>query len=423
MAVKVNRLIATNLRDLITTKIPDKQYLINDGGGLWGIVSPRGKIYWRFRYRWQGRPQMISLGIYPSVSLKSAREKRDEARENLRHGRRPISNSIRRAGFSRDGTSFNEVLKLWSQSMTKTTWGPQTARDTERRLQNHAYRYFEGVMADDVDTPMLARAIQLSMQRQHTKGPGSEIAHKLRRDFRRALEFAHEMGYRKPQPPMMPKRIIPPRRHNPQPAILDPTELGAFLRAVDAYQGSIEVVIALQISPHVFMRPGEIRNGLWTEVTLEGDDPRWVVPTSRMKRKNRANHIVPLSPYVVDRLRLLRDCNPGSPLMFPGRNHSDGRTISENSLLAAMTRMGYERGSTVTSHGFRHTATTLLNQFRDHHPGHADAIELQMAHTPDNLVRAVYHHAQYLEERRGMMHWWSAYLERLKAGIPDAHFN
>lgn len=199
--------------------------------------------------------------------------------------------------------------------------------------------------------------------------------------------------------------VIPQVKHHA--AVLEPTKVGELLRAVEAYSGKPETKIALQLAPHVFLRPGELRTAEWSEIEFE--TAVWRVPATKMKMKRP--HVVPLSTQCLALLRQLRDFqNPGTYL-FPAL-HSSQKPMCENTLNVALRRLGYGRDE-MTSHGFRAIASTLLNESRLWHP---DAIERALAHQERDHVRAAYHRGTHWDERVRMAQWWSDYLSRLRDG-------
>jgi integrase len=199
---------------------------------------------------------------------------------------------------------------------------------------------------------------------------------------------------------------LPPKQEKHHASFTDPNSLAGLLRAIDSYEGSNVVRSALRLAPMVFVRPGELRAAEWKEFNL--DNSEWRISAERMKM--RVQHIVPLSRQAVAILRELESVTGAGRYVFPSPR-TDKRPLSDNGMLAALRRMGYEQG-VLTVHGFRSTASTLLNE-QDWHP---DAIERQLAHSERDGVRAAYNYAEYLPERRKMMQAWADYLDTLKVG-------
>jgi integrase len=195
-------------------------------------------------------------------------------------------------------------------------------------------------------------------------------------------------------------------------SITDTKQLGGLLRAIDSYTGSITVRVALQLQAYVFVRPGELRHAEWSELALESDKKEWRIPAEKMKMKQYV-HVVPLSIQAISLFERMKDISGHGRYIFPSaRTRSGSRPLSDAALVAALRAMGYS-GEEMSAHGFRHTASTLLNESG---LWSGDAIERQLAHVDRNRVRAVYNAAEYLPERRRMMQWWADYLDELKSG-------
>jgi integrase len=234
-----------------------------------------------------------------------------------------------------------------------------------------------------------------------------ETARRLRSFASRVFRYAVATG-RASNDPAQPLRgalVAPIAKHYS--AITDETELGKLLRAMEGYNGEPVTLAALRLTPHVFQRPGEIRQMQWSEVNF--DDGVWTIPAARMKQ--RKPHSVPLSAQSLKILREIEEITGRGPYVFPSlRSHE--RPMSENTVNGALRRLGYS-GSEMTAHGFRSTASSLLNECGRWNP---DAIERALSHAESNQVRAAYHRSAYWDERVSMAQWWSDYLDRLREG-------
>ena len=190
-------------------------------------------------------------------------------------------------------------------------------------------------------------------------------------------------------------------------AITEPRRIGELLRAIDGYSGQPSTMYALRVAPHVFVRPGELRGARWAEFDLDGKEPLWRVPASRMKAG--AEHVVPLSRQIVELLEELQALTGDGELLFPGLR-APSRPISNNTLNASLRRIGFTQRE-MTAHGFRTLASTRLNEMGVN----SDLIELQLAHAERDEVRGAYNRASRLPERRRMMQKWSDTLDKLRA--------
>jgi integrase len=380
---------------------------LSDGGGLQLWIDPRGYRLWRLAYRFDGKQRVLALGAYPSVSLAEARRKRDEARTVLRSGRDPsaerrVHRAMRRVSAANTfGAVADELIARKkaegkaAATLSKTIW-----------LLNIA-------CADLGRRPIaeISAAEVLAVLRGVEKRGHLESARRLRAIIGQVFRYAIATA-RAENDPTFPLRdaLVPPKvRHRA--AIVDPVELGAFLRAVDGFTGQPETKAALRLLPLVFTRPGELTRAEWIEFDL--DYAIWAVPQRRDKM--RRGFDIPLARQAMAILRDLHCITGQGRLVFPGTRTAD-RPISENTLNAAMRRLGYGRDE-VVAHGFRATASTLLNESNR---WSKDAIEKSLGHIEKDAVRRAYNRAAYWDERVRMVQWWADYLDELRVDIVDA---
>jgi integrase len=375
----------------------DKAYKLFDERGLYLLVSPDGGRWWRFRYALQGREKGISLGVYPDVPLKSARERRDEARRLVADGIDPSAR--RKAEKSALADTFEAVAREWlemkRQALAKVT--------SDKRLRRFEAFLFPRLGRRPIST-ITAPDFLDALRRVERHGK-NETAHRLRSESGQIFRYAIATGRAERDITADLRGALTPLVVKNHAAITDPAGIGQLLRAIDSYQGQQATEAALKLAPLVFVRPGELRKARWDEINLEGAE--WRIPAARMKM--RETHIVPLSRQAVEILRDLHSVTGPDGYVFPGLRDSN-RPMSENALTAALRRMGYA-GDEMTWHGFRSLACTALNE-QGFPP---DVIELQLAHKERNEVRAAYNKAQRLEEQRKMMQSWAEYLDVLKA--------
>lgn len=383
-----------------------KPYKVADAKGLFLLVQPSGALLWRVKYRFHGIERKISLGRFPDVSLKEAREKRDEARAKLEDGidtyveRRIAKIEAKTAAES----TFRFVADEFLEKMELEGRSPLTVKKN---------RWYRDLLDPDIGRlPVAAITPQLlleSIKRVEHRGH-HETAQRLRAFASRVFRYACATvrADRNPAEVLLGAFVTPTRRHRA--AILEPTRVGQLLRAIDGYDGRPETRLALQIIPHVFLRPGELRKGEWSEVDFEAEV--WRIPAARMKMKEE--HVVPLSSQVIALLKALKVIGNPSKYMFPAY-HSLRQPMCDGTLNAGLRRLGYHKDE-ITSHGFRATASTLLNETGLWHP---DAIERALAHKDSDRVRAAYHRGTYWDERVRMNQWWSDYLDRLRDNLPN----
>jgi integrase len=380
-------------------KPAEKPYKLFDERGLFMLVTPAGGRLWRFRYRHGGVEKLLTLGAYPDVLLKRAREKRDDARKHVADGVDPSAK--RHAERNAAANTFVAVADEWlltkRNSLTPTTW----QRDHDQ-IHKWVVPYLGSRPILAIEAPELLAVLK----RIEAKGV-IDTAHRTREVCGRVFRYAIATGRAKHDIAADLRGALAPRTTTHHAAITDPTNVGELLRAIDGYDGQPTTAAALKLAPYVFVRPTELRAAEWSEFMLDCEQPEWRIPAERMKM--REAHIVPLSTQAVRILQELRPITGGQRYVFPAIG-GGGLPLSENTLNGGLRRLGYS-GDQMTAHGFRSLASTLLNE-RGVHP---DLIELQLAHAERNTVRAAYNRAQRLAERRAMMQTWADYLDGLRA--------
>ena len=373
-----------------------------DSGGLYLEVTSKGSKLWRMKYRFQGKEKLLSFGLYPDVSLKNARILRDKARVSLSQGLDPsLTKRVEKKSLNAGKESFEFIAREWFLN-NAPVWAKSHSEKIIRRLELDVFPWIGKRAITEIQAPELL----LVFRRIEARG-AKDTAHRAFQNCAQIFRFAISTGRASRNPVFDLKGSLAPIRQAHFSTITDPEKVGALLRAIDSYAGSNVTRFALRLAPLVFLRPGELRHGEWTEVSFESAE--WRIPAEKMKA--RAVHVVPLSRQAIRILNEIHPLTNESRYIFPnGRTFH--RPMSENAILAALRRMGYEQGE-MTGHGFRSMASTMLNESG---LWSKDAIERQLAHGERNEVRAAYNHAEYLNERREMLQWWADYLDTLKIG-------
>jgi integrase len=389
-------LSAARVRD---AKPREKPYKLFDERGLYLLVTPsadqhRGRL-WRFRYRHNGGEKLLALGTYPDVSLKRAREKRDEARRLLAEGVDP--NVQRKTERAAQTETFEAIGREWQTHRAKTTAAITQQKATW--LLEQIFAEIGGRPIREVAAPELLAALRKIEARGH-----HESAHRAKQKCGQVFRYAIATGRAERDISADLRGALVPVVAKNHAALTDPAEIGALLRAIDSYEGQPVTAAALKLAPLVFVRPGELRGARWVELDLDAGD--WRIPGERMKTGEQ--HIVPLSRQAVVILRDLQALTGRGEYVFPSLL-SATRPMSNNTVNTALRRLGYAKDQ-MTGHGFRAMASTLLNE-QGFPP---DVIELQLAHVERNKVRAAYNRAQRLAERRGMMQSWADYVDQLR---------
>jgi integrase len=379
----------------------ERPYKVADRDGLYLMVQPSGSLLWRYRFKILGKDRKMALGTYPEVSLKEARRKRDEARAEILDGIDPVEEKRQRRIEAELAakTTFGLVAEEYIQKMEQEGRSPATIKKARGLLK------LLGGIARQPIASVTPHELLAVLKRVERRGH-HETAVRLRSFAGRVFRygFATLRNEHNPADILRGALIVPRVKHHA--AIVDPVKVGELLRALDDYQGRPETRFALQLAPHVFLRPGELRQSKWSDIDFA--DKVWRIPAERMKMKQP--HAVPLSRQTLYFLRELRALARPSEYLFPAL-HTTRRPLSDNTLNVALRRLGYGHDE-MTSHGFRAMASTLLNESGLWHP---DAIERALAHADHNKVRAAYHRGAHWEERVRMAQWWSDYLDELKA--------
>jgi integrase len=376
----------------------EKAYKLTDGDGLTLIVNPNGAKWWRFRYRFAGREKMLSLGTYPEVSVKMARERRDSARKLVAEGIDPSAK--RRAEKVAQSDSFEAVAREWFAKFS-TAWATNHSSKVIRRLELDLFPWLGSRPIASITAPELLTCLR----RIEARG-ALDTAHRAHQNCGQVFRYAIATGRAERDPSADLRGALPPVTGGHFASIKEPAKIGQLLRAIDGYQGTLIARCALRLAPLVFVRPGELRHAKWPEFDL--DAAEWRIPAARMKA--RVQHIVPLSRQAVAILRELYPLTGSDGYLFPSVR-TPQRPMSENTVNAALRRLGYTSDD-MTAHGFRSIASTLLNE----QGWNRDAIERQLAHGERDPVRAAYNYAEHLPERQRMMQAWSDFLDGLRTG-------
>ncbi len=376
----------------------EKPYKISDGRGLFLLITPAGGRWFRFKYRFQGKEKLLSLGVYPDVSLKAARDAREKARGLL--GKDVDPGVTRRCEKFSIRDSFEAVAKEWFEKFSQK-WVAGHSDKLIRRLELYIFPWIGNRPIGKIEAPEILACVR----RIEAKG-NLETAHRALQVCGRIFRYAVATGRAHRDPTGDLRGAIPPADEQHLASFTDPKMFAELLRAIDSYKGHIVVRCALRLAPLVFVRPGELRAAEWTEINLHKGE--WRIKAERMKM--RQQHVVPLSRQAVEILREIEPLTGKGKFVFPSLR-SEKRPLSDNALLAALRRMGFEQGS-VTVHGFRSTASTMLNE---QGCWNRDAIERQLAHGERDAVRAAYNYAEHLPERKKMMQAWADHLDLLRA--------
>ncbi len=381
----------------------DSEYKLADGGGLYLLVTPSGGRLWRLKYRIHGLEKKLSLGRYPDLTLSAARKQRDNAREAVANGDDPAAAKRRQRIVAKIavGTTFGDVALEYIDKCEREGKSPATV--VKLRWSREWLLPAIGLRPVDQIEPHEVLAV---LKRQETAG-SLETAKRTRAFASRVFRYAVATARAKSDPASLLLGAVASPKAKHYAAIIDAKRAGDLLRAINAYGGQPATRLALELLPHVFVRPGELRQAEWSE--LDFDAAVWRVPASRMKK--RREHVVPLSRQSFAILERARAITGSGRFIFPAIGNLE-RPLSENTFTQALRRMGFS-AEEMTAHGFRAMASTLLNESGKWSP---DAIERALAHKDSDQVRAAYHRGAHWNERVAMAQWWGDYLDTLRAG-------
>ncbi|MDY7546752.1 tyrosine-type recombinase/integrase [Glaciimonas sp. CA11.2] len=383
------------------SKPREKTYRVSDGKGMYLEITPTGARYWRLKYRHLGKEKRLALGVYPEVTIKDARVKRDAARILLSQGLDPGAEKKAKkiAAVASATSSFESVAREWF-SKYAPNWVASHSDKIIRRLERDIFPWLGSRPISEISAPEL-----LDVLRRIEKRGAIETAHRAHQNCGQIFRYAIATGRAERDPSGDLKGAIPPSKEKHHPSITEPKAVGELLRCIGGYTGSFVTKCALQLAPLLFVRPGELRKAEWSEINL--DTAEWRIPAEKMKM--RAVHIVPLSIQAVAILNEIMPLTGKGKYVFPGAR-TNGRPMSENTVNGALRRLGYGSDD-MTGHGFRSMASTLLNE----QGWNRDAIERQLAHAERDSIRAAYNYAEHLPERRKMMQAWADYMDGLSA--------
>lgn len=407
-------LIASNAT-IKAIKPGDARSRLRDGAGLYLRLFVNGGSHgWRFDYSFNGRRNTLSMGTYPETSLSLARKKADEARKLVSAGTDPsdlrkevrAERVLRRTAQQRSAAglppidSFEAVAREW-HTKNEPTWAPSHSSKIIRRLEQDVFPW---IGAKPVGTIRPTELLAL-LKRVEERG-AIETTHRVQQNCGQVFRYAVATGRAESDPSRDLRGALTPWKPEHYLTLTDARDVGRLLRDIEAYEGGFITKCAMKLSPLLFVRPGELRRAQWSEINF--DAAEWRIPAAKMK--DRVMHIVPLARQAVNILRDLHPLTGASSWVFPGIR-TNGEPMSENTVNAALRRLGYDR-TMITAHGFRGMASTLLHECG----WPSDVIERQLSRAERNAVKAAYNHAEHLPARRKMMQAWADHLDALRNG-------
>lgn len=378
-------------------KPKERQYKITDEKGMYLLVTKSGK-YFRYDYRFKEKRKTLALGAYPKVSLATARQAHIAAREFVKKGIDPAQK--RKEEKSKVQNNFESVARNFIDLKSISEWTDGHTKKVTGRLEKDVFPIIGDRPIHEITRSEIRNILEKIVERGAV-----DTAHRVKQTCSQIYRYAIvKKEIAETDPTLFLSEILPAIRKQNFPTITEPKKIGELMRAILGYEGNYIVRYALQLAPLVFVRPGELRNAEWSEINF--DQAEWRIPAHKMKM--REQHIAPLSKQALAILKDLHPYSSDSKYLFPSVR-TKNRPMSENTINAALRRMGYTKDQ-FTGHGFRAMASTTL-----HAKGwKSDVIERQLAHGERNPVKAAYNHAQYLPERIEMMQYWADLLDELR---------
>ena len=389
-------------------------HYVGDGQGLWLFISRSGGRYWRFRYQWQGKARILSLGDYPDMSLDGARAAVRSARQHVRGGRDPaaVRMAERAATKQAAGDTFELLAREWHAQM-RTNWTRQHAADVLNSLQRDIFPSLGGIPIRDITAPMVLKALRKIEAR-----PAVETAHRVRQRMSAVFVFAIASGRGEQDPASVVEKALGPTRRRRQPAVRTIEAAREILERVESIPGYPATKLAIRLLALTAVRPGTLAETPWTEFNdIDPDAATWDIPAERMKlrleRKSDETygHLVPLSRQAIEAIEVLRVITGESPFVFPNVRGFH-RPMSENAMGYMLNRAGYH-GRHVP-HGWRATFSTIMNE---RNRQDREIIDLMLGHIPRGTVEGAYNRAEHMAERRALTQVWA---DLVMAGRPPA---
>lgn len=381
-------------------KPKDKIYRLYDTGGLYLEVAPSGGKWWRLKYRFGGKEKRLSLGVYPDVGLKEAREKRDESRKLLANNVDPSETrkAQKTSSAKMHANSFEVVAREWYQNRVDG-WAPNHGPRILRRLERDIFPWIGAQPISQISPIELLTTVRRIEQRE-----AIETAHRALANCSQVFRYGVATGRASRDITFDLRGALPPVKKQHFSAVTNPKQVSELLKTIDSYKGSLIVGCALRLAPLVFVRPGELRQALWSDIDFA--EGLWTFVAS----KTKTPHVVPLSSQALMILQEIHPFTGNGRYVFPSAR-SASRPMSDNAILAAMRRLDIPKEQ-MTGHGFRAMARTILDEVLGFRPDH---IEHQLGHTVRDPHGRAYNRTAHLSDRRKMMQEWSDYLDNLRA--------
>lgn len=391
-------------------KPSEKDQSLNDGKGLYLLVKAKGGKWWRFRYRYAGKPKLLSLGTYPEVTLADARARRDEARKHLAQippiDPSEVKQAQKQALYGKHENAFEAIAREWLATKMQTK-SEGYRNNVLRRFELYLFPWIGKRGINEITAPDLLDPI-----RRIEKLNKVETAYRTLQAAGQVFRYAVQTGRALRDVTSDLRGALTPSVTKHMASLTEPSQVAELLRAIDGFTGTITVQTALRLAPLVFVRPSELRKAKWADIDLDACEWRYLVT------KTKTEHIVPLSKQAVALLEGIKPYSSAGEFVFMG-GHNHDKPMSEAAINAALRRMGYDTKTQITGHGFRAMARTILHERLNIEPA---IIEHQLAHKVPDALGSAYNRTKFLDQRKTMMQQWADYLDELKAGAKIVPF-
>ncbi len=390
------------------SKPKEKDYKLFDGRGLFLLVTTKGAKRWRLKYRFDGKEKILSLGVYPEITLARARKLREEFREQIANGTSPVDErkAKKKKLNALDAKKTNTLKKVIDESLAKrNTLSENYLTRLQNAFDNDVTPFIGKLSIEDITKADILEVVERVEQRG-----AIESAHRLLTQLNRVFKYALNKDYIEKNvcERIDRKEALKTPVKKSYPTITDEKQINTMLNMIDEYSGDFSTRLALTFMPYVASRPYNIRYAEWNEMDFE--KKRWVIPASKMKTNKE--HIVPLTSRAIEILKEAEKFSAGEKYIFPSFLHKHS-PMSDNTLRRALQRMGFPKEQFVP-HAFRSMFSTIANEHLREHGIHPKVIDIQLAHSAKGKVEGAYNRADYMEDRKILMQWWSDYLDKIK---------
>jgi integrase len=390
-------------------KHEDKPRKLADEKGLFLLIHPNGSKYWRMKYRIVGKEKLLALGVYPEVTLATARQRRDDARKMISNGVDPslVKQQVKRSKSEAAANSFEVVSREWIISHMANKSESHRER-TLRRFETYLFPWVGNRPISDLTAPDILQCVKRPQNQNKL-----ETAHRVLQAAGQVFRYAVQTGRAVRDVTADLKGALPSPNVKHMASFTEPKQVAELLRAIDGFQGTLTVECALRLAPLVFVRPSELRRAKWADIDLERGE--WSYRVS----KTNTDHLVPLSKQAIEILKIIHPLSGRGEFVFIG-GHDPKKPMSEAAINASLKRMGYDTKTEITGHGFRAMARTILHERLGVDP---HVIEHQLAHKVPDALGAAYNRTKFVDQRTLMMQQWADYLDELKAGAKVIQIN